>query len=181
MNSLQIRSTSIRSQIGILPLLKKLNVELSRGEGTQQIHCLFHDDHRPSARVYTDTNKIFCYTCGKVWDVIGVVMGKKSISYQQAIEWIESNFNLAPASENLTLTIQTILKGQQPKKTTFLELSSMVESKVIECKDKLGLERYVKLLFALDLAKYQFTQNQLSYEQVQEFYFTVLRRCDSLT
>lgn len=176
-----IRASNIRNQVKIIPLLQALEIQLHhRSGGTQQIRCPFHDDKRPSARVYTDTDKLYCFTCGKSWDVINIVMGIRNLKYSDALEWIESNFKLASPNDNLNQTLKSIIQTPSTKKSNLNDLASMVETKLISVRHKLGLKSYVNLLLAIDLIPIRLKANQMTVEQAQDFYQTILQRCDLL-
>lgn len=67
------------------------------GEYTHQIKCPFHDDARPSARVYVRdgiAREIYCWTCGKSYDCIDIVMAVKECGFSDAVKWIKSKFDL---------------------------------------------------------------------------------------
>lgn len=67
---------------------------LERMDRAHQIHCPFtfahsHGDIHPSARVFPDSNKIYCYTEAKGWDIIDAVGEYFGLSMVKAIEYIE--------------------------------------------------------------------------------------------
>ena len=49
-----------------------------------QILCPFHDDTDPSAAIYYDTSKFYCFTCNKTASVYEVYAKIKSCSIQQS-------------------------------------------------------------------------------------------------
>lgn len=58
-------------------------------DGTQQCKCILPthsgEDRRPSARMYLDTNKYYCYVCGGPFDPIRFYRKMKNINYEKAI------------------------------------------------------------------------------------------------
>lgn len=64
---------SIKDQVSIVQVLHDSNIYVSDGVSTQ-IKCFAHSDVHPSARVYTDTNAVYCWTCNKLFDVIAAYM-----------------------------------------------------------------------------------------------------------
>jgi len=53
----------LNSKLSLLKMLKKLGAEV-RANGT--LCCPFHDDERPSAKLFPD-NRMWCFTCGKMY------------------------------------------------------------------------------------------------------------------
>src|SRR5687767_3058650 len=67
-NALDVRIAQVRRYVTIFEMLSHMGVDVP--EATHQIRCPFHEDRSPSARVYADQNKIYCFTEQKGWDVI---------------------------------------------------------------------------------------------------------------
>ncbi|MDE2104797.1 MAG: toprim domain-containing protein [Patescibacteria group bacterium] len=57
---------------------------------SKQMKCLWHDDSNPSLHFYPDTNSLYCFGCGKRYDVIDVVMKLQSISFKEALSVLEN-------------------------------------------------------------------------------------------
>lgn len=57
--------------------------------GTQQCKCILPshpgEDSKPSAKLYSDTDKYYCYVCGGPFDPIGFYMTFKNLSYKKAV------------------------------------------------------------------------------------------------
>lgn len=56
-----------------------------------QILCPVHDDTRKSARVYPDSNSVYCWTCGRSYDPVAILVETEGLSTLAAIEYIEKN------------------------------------------------------------------------------------------
>lgn len=160
LSALQVRKT-----ISIFQALQSVGVKLLRS-GTQQIVCPFHDDSKPSARAYEDTNKLFCFTCQKLWDPIQVVMDSKKLSFNEAVNYLEKTFNLPDPSSNLVLIVQSNLSARQSP--NIHTLYSYVEAQLISARRKMGLKRYCKALSALDVIYLQATSGKLPLEAFKE-------------
>ncbi len=50
--------------------------------------CIFHDDRHPSAKYYADQNKMYCFVCGKGFDVIDVVQKLRGVEFLEAVKII---------------------------------------------------------------------------------------------
>lgn len=63
----------------------------------QQFSCDLHgdgSDTKPSARLYPDSNKFYCFACGKVRDPVSFLMEKESLPFWRAVNNLESSYNL---------------------------------------------------------------------------------------
>lgn len=70
------------NQMPIVDACEVAGVSLPRGAYSQPIICPFHDDHRPSAKVYIDSNHIRCFTENKTYrsfDLLCKVHPKKEV------------------------------------------------------------------------------------------------------
>lgn len=123
----------IRSEIPLSSVLYSYGYHVYEdgGEHEQQFSCDLHgdgNDNTPSARLYPDSNKFYCFACGRVRDSVTLVMEKDGLQFWDAIKKLEntyglpplpwsedSNSNVKPTIENLfiqsrTQTPQQILK-----------------------------------------------------------------------
>lgn len=84
----------IKDNISIFDVMDKLGIEYPFRR-TCQVHCPFHSDDNPSARVYEDTNKLWCWKCGnKTWDVIELVTDSTGMKFKSALMWLEREFEI---------------------------------------------------------------------------------------
>lgn len=56
--------------------------------------CPFHDDHDASLKLYDGENGFYCFGCGKGGDVIRLVRDVTQCTFTDALEWLNSAFNL---------------------------------------------------------------------------------------
>jgi DNA primase len=173
--SIQLRADNVKSKCSIFDGLDLIGVKLLHGHGTQQIVCPFHDDTKPSARAYGDSNKLFCFTCHKVWDVISVVMTGKGINYLEAIELLEKRFNVPNPMEDLALAVKFTLQ-KKDKSTSLDSLSKYVDSRLIEEKHQLGLQKSTRYLTALDHSCHYYAQKRISAEEHRQTLQQILHR-----
>lgn len=92
--------TAIKNDLSIFDLLDKLKIDYPYRE-TCQMSCPCHEDRHASARVYADTNKIWCFVCGKVWDVIELTVDCTSMNFSQAITWLGKEFGITGAKSSV--------------------------------------------------------------------------------
>ena len=87
------RAEAFQNVVSIFDVLDVLGVE-HHGVGTYQISCPNprHEDVNPSARVYANSNTVYCWTCGATWDVVELVKIAKDFSFQQACDLLELKF-----------------------------------------------------------------------------------------
>lgn len=85
----------LKEKISIFDVAVKLGIRLKKGKGrTQQCCCVLHQDSDPSARLYEDSNKFYCFACEEGGDVIWLVQRKMGIDFHAACEWLQREFGL---------------------------------------------------------------------------------------
>ena len=163
-NTQQLRIEQIRNHVTIFDVLERMGHHYEE-EATQQIRCPFHDDHSPSARVFADQNKIYCWTEQKSWDVIDAVQTWQQLpTIDDACTWLEREFDVPGVVQSLQGTLRSTLSRSLPLQVT--EGVTMVEQRLHERKRQLGFERYTKLLMALDLTVYQHSERLITATQL---------------
>lgn len=151
-NTQVLRIEQIRKHVTIFEVLTRMGHNYE--EATQQIRCPFHDDHSPSARVYADQNKVYCFTEQRSWDVIDAVQTWQRLpTIEDACAWIEREFAVPGVVQSLQGSLRAQLTRTLPPQVQ--EAVTMVETRLREQRRYLGFERYTKLLMALDLTVYQ--------------------------
>jgi DNA primase len=68
-----------------LPILTVLAYYKIQPDKHHQIKCPFHDDDKPSCKIYPETNTYHCFACGKTGDVIQFIQDKEGITKREAI------------------------------------------------------------------------------------------------
>lgn len=170
-NTSELRVSAIHEHVTIFDLFERMGVEVT--PETQQMRCPFHPDSNPSARVYAEQNKIYCFTCQKGWDVIDAAMEHYQLSFQDALGWLESEFNVPGGMVSLAGTIRTKLASRAP-----LDVKAVAETVELTLKQRrsaLGFERYTKCLMALDLTVYEATEKNLKAAEVQSRMSAILQ------
>jgi hypothetical protein len=101
MSTLKIRCERIRDEITLESFFERMGWEY---EDKRRIHCVWpeHDDRSPAMQVYPDNQSVYCFACGKGGDVIALAQGcadpGNEMSVVEAVEWIESSFNMGTYS-----------------------------------------------------------------------------------
>jgi len=72
----------IKQRLSILQLLSHYHLKPDR---SNHIKCPFHEDDKPSCRIYPDTNTFHCFGCGAKGDTIEFIQKKEGISKHEAI------------------------------------------------------------------------------------------------
>lgn len=80
-------------KINIFEVLDRLHISYGV-KHTHQIRCPFHDDLKPSARIYEDSNTIYCWVCNKTWDNLELVRDVLGLSYKDGVEWFRKRFGV---------------------------------------------------------------------------------------
>jgi len=57
-------------------------------------HCPWGSDSRPSMNLYQATNTIYCYHCGKKYDVLWFCVTSKHCSMEAASRWLEKHYHI---------------------------------------------------------------------------------------
>ena len=79
----------IINSLNMEDILNKYNIKIGR-KGT--FLCPFHDDRHPSAKVYTKS--FYCFSCNKGGDLIRFVQDYFNLSFKEAMQKINIDFNL---------------------------------------------------------------------------------------
>jgi hypothetical protein len=101
------RCDRLREEVTLEALFDTLGWDLpDRGK----IVCLWpdHDDQAPSMQIYRDTNSVHCFSCGRSGDVVEILWKAGNPeggewSLEDAVDWAEAAFGLAPIKPTQTL------------------------------------------------------------------------------
>lgn len=92
------RADRIKKSISIEKVLSDYGYSVYEGGGEQQFSCDLHgdgSDNSPSARSYPESNSFYCFACGKVRDVIALVMEKEGLEFHKACSALERKYGLS--------------------------------------------------------------------------------------
>ncbi len=163
-NGNEIRVEAIRQHVTIFDVFDRMGLQVT--PETQQMRCPFHKDNTPSARVFADQNKVYCWTCQRGWDVLDAVMTYWNLPFQEAITFVEDEFGVPGGIQSLRGTIRSTLAA---KATVDVKaVVEQVERSLMAKRTTLGFERYTRLLQALDVTVYDHTQKVLTPAVVQQ-------------
>lgn len=93
--------------MNIFTALREIGVEATPRGGPQQIRCPIHkggQETSPSARIYEDTDSIYCFTCHKSWDGVALIAEARGIEYREAAVQMRAKFGgFAPSRRSKSL------------------------------------------------------------------------------
>lgn len=81
----------IKNEVDMLRCLDRYGLRPNRGGF---ICCPFHSEDTPSCRVTPDNKHLHCFGCGEHADVISFVMKYFGITFREAVQKIDGDFNL---------------------------------------------------------------------------------------
>lgn len=166
----------ITSRVTIFQAMDALGVYDGGEETTRQMLCPVHVDQRPSARVYPDENRVHCYTCGKGWDVIDLVIAVKKVPYPEAIAWLAETFGLTntadlPAQVRAALTMAS---------HSTAALVAHAEQTIRRSRRGLSCEQFTKITMALDVTLHQQREHTIDHKGVEQNVRRILTHLQSV-
>lgn len=188
-NQQEQRVAAILEHVTIFEVFERMGVDVPHE--THQMKCPFHKDNSPSARVYAEQNKIYCFTCQKSWDVIaaaqdhltmltaaaaaaaGVKEPVRLTSFAEALVWLEQEFSVPGGKQSLTGSIRTQLASRTAPDVRLA--SELVEQTLKARRGQLGFDRYTRCLLALDLTVYEVAEKRLKPVDAQGRFQAILR------
>jgi len=162
-NSTELRVAAIREHVTIFDIFERMGVDEPRE--THQMKCPFHEDKSPSARVYADQNKIYCFTCQRGWDVVDAAQTHLGTSFADTLVWLEQEFAVPGGVQGVLGSIRTKLTTKVPPDYTLA--LEMVERHLRQHRAVLGFERYTRCLAALDLTAWEAAEKRIKPAEVQ--------------
>jgi DNA primase len=73
----------IKNRLPITKVLAHYNIKI---DTNNHIKCPFHQDDKPSCKIYQDTNTYNCFGCGKTGDVIQFIQDKENCTKHEALK-----------------------------------------------------------------------------------------------
>jgi len=87
--------------ISIFQALRDIGVNVDSQEISFQINCPFHgSDKNPSARVYPETNSMYCFTCKCTYDPVGVYAAHFEITRGEAFSVLAKRYGIKSSSKH---------------------------------------------------------------------------------
>ena len=134
------RIERIVNGVSIFEFFDWIGRSLERRERPFQIRCPFpfghaRGDMNPSARVFPETNKIYCYTEAKGWDVIDAVGQYFGLSMRESIRYIERKMGWQKTvGEKIHRQVRSAKQGEKVKRR---RVGTSSEDSVLEAVEKL--------------------------------------------
>ena len=137
----------IKKEVKILDVLDVLNIHIPKSSSKElQIACPFHgQDLHPSARIYWESNSMYCWKCKKMWDVIELVRDSKKLSFTGAIEYLIDKFSLSIVKNK-----KTHYTKEEVEKYQFIDYKALGENKLILSRKKMPFKKYLNYCSILD-------------------------------
>lgn len=79
----------------IMVVLNDLEIQIKK---SHMMKCPFHDDNTPSLKIYTDTNRGWCFTCKRLYGPVDFVKRFKKLDTTSAITFVIDKYNPAEVS-----------------------------------------------------------------------------------
>ncbi len=98
MSDLHERIQAANEMVSIYDLIE----DVSSQAEPKQIHCPIHDDSRKSARVFPDSNSVYCWTCSRAYDPVAIISEEEGISLTAACRYIEDNAGVRWVAQDKT-------------------------------------------------------------------------------
>ena len=95
----------IEQSISASELVDMLGIEETRG----RIHCPFHNDSRPSMKIYSD--HFHCFACGKHSKIIAFTMQYLNLQFKDALQFLAEKKGIAESDEQIDVT-HIITRGE---------------------------------------------------------------------
>jgi DNA primase len=161
-------AAAIMEQLGIYQVLIAYHIQFTGGGEPEQIHCPFHGaDINKSARVYPETDTVYCFTCDKKWNVISFVQEQEELTFVEALRFIRTHWNITISMPDYEASFYSMRRKPLSDKNEF---ATTVEKLFIAFADSLTagelypiLEPYNACLAAKDdlVVKDSFTTSEL--------------------
>jgi hypothetical protein len=169
------RAKTVLSRISCIDVLGKFDKRPTRGDREFQIACPFHGkDTHPSARYYPDSkdreNHIWCFTCRKSWNAIGLWMEYEGLRYSAALASMEAECGIRPPE------LPTELQEEPQVDEELVQLIKACESRLISNKEAVGVEAYLKLCVILDRLLYSLDMDHVKPEDAKKVLRGVLEK-----
>ena len=113
----------IKARLSILSVLKHYGLQPDRNH---MLKCPFHDDEKPSMKVYLETGTFHCFGCGRSGDTIEFIQQKENCTKHEAILKAQGFIGALP-SPNPKLKPESTQEPQTPEERMSI-LSKIFES-----------------------------------------------------
>lgn len=144
------RIENIKKHVRLIQVIRDQGLLPYNNSGEDfQMACPFHGkDNHPSAHVY-EGDRFHCFRCHVSYDVISFFAEREGLNLNNALYKLEIQYKIPRLVEQAHEKIEILDKK---KEIPFADHWRFVEKKMIQKKQSYGLEKYAKLLYALDEA-----------------------------
>ncbi len=87
----------IKQKIDIVDFIKEYTTLMPSGSNFKA-RCPFHQEKTPSFMVSPERQSWHCFGCGKKRDAVQTIIDKKKKTFTEAIEYLETKYNIQPLS-----------------------------------------------------------------------------------
>ncbi len=151
----------ILSLLNMEDILNKYNIETKRG----MFRCPIHNEKHPSAKAYGKTFK--CFGCGKNGDFIQFVQYLFNLSFQEAMEKINLDFNLNIDS-NCKVDFKRIKQLEKERNQKEINKKKKNEYYMQLCKKRLYLNNKIRQLREnINILNWEIQEYQISKIQMK--------------
>jgi len=134
----------IKQKLSITAVLAHYGIKPAKDS---HIRCPFHEDDKPSMKVYTETGTYHCFGCGKTGDVIQFIQDKEETGKHQAILKAKSMIQ-ATAPETVKSNTTSMEITEKPDyEALFLKFSQSLprSSKALDYLKQRGLSQELEI------------------------------------
>lgn len=163
-------------EVSIFRVMEALGVYDGGEETTRQMLCPVHSDSRPSARVYAEENRVHCFTCGRGWEPLALVMAVQKVDAAQAENWILDTFGLR-TSASFQARLRASLAPPSVKPAALVEYT---EQQLRQSRARLTREQFTKLAVAIDMVGLQFRDRVIDVAQFEASLKRIMQRMQSV-
>lgn len=136
-----------------------VNLKFTSGDHSEQILCPFHDDSRPSARVYpsqgSKPSAFYCFTCGgKPKDIFGLwkeFKGDPEMKFTVILRGLEDAFGIeTPEPPKRDFFAPEALRGPSEEELEVRDLLSVCERRLRDAKSNFNMNGFLLVGQCLD-------------------------------
>ena len=154
MNKLELYD-KLRAEIPIALAANEVGIDAEIGRD-MSVRCPFHGDgvdNKTSAKIYADTNTMWCWTCQRVYDPLDIIVIGMDLKHADAAEFLIKKFMTEEYKKELLKTKKNI---EVSKVQAFLRKKiELVSNNIMKNRNKFSLTKYMKAFFLIDRLMFQ--------------------------
>jgi hypothetical protein len=147
-------------EIDVAKFLYLAGIKFSEKEGRMSILCPFHDDTRPSASVYKDTQRFHCFKCDLHLDLISFYAKLHKVSRDQACKILSRLEDPETQEKN---------RIEEKENKLSKKIEERLVNKLKPYKKCLGMVLYAKMLESIDASMWCYSKKELPFEDIKNF------------